>query len=192
MSQLPEHFSRDTFERLIGRALKLDDVRSDQISLAQAREIARELGISEAAWDAAIAERRQQRSSQPVHSIDSLTSIRSTAIAAVAFAAGALGGWLNGITNGDVDVAYGALLVLGGLELWSRARKVSARTAERCLDIWWLAIPAGMLVAFGGLRTDPVLFALGARVGTAAVTGLLPNVLQLLRGLRRSGSTSTA
>ena len=69
MSQLPEHFSRDTFERLIGRALKLDDVRSDQISLAQAREIARELGISDAAWDAAIAERRRPRSSQPVRAL---------------------------------------------------------------------------------------------------------------------------
>ena len=192
MSHLPEHFSRDTFERLIARALKLDDVRAEQISLAQAREIVRELGISETAWDAAIAERRHQPLLHRPRVYEQVTPLLATSILAVAFTAGALGGWLNRVAQGNADVAYGALLILGGLELWHRARWVSLRAAERCLDIWWLAIPAGMLVAFGGLRTDPLWFALGARVGTAVVTSLIPRFRSLLQEMRRSRATSTA
>lgn len=191
MSQLPDDISRNTLKRLVARALELDERRADRISLSQAREIARELGITEAAWDTAVAEQRRQVSAPRERASAGLGRLHAMLVAPVAFGAGALGGWLNGVAGGEADVAYGALLVLGGFELWTRARRASPRAAEASLDIWWLAIPAGMLVAFGGIRTDPVLFALCARLGTAVATTLIPRLLRSLRA-RRPPWTSTA
>lgn len=180
-----------TLERLVARALELEEFRSERISLSQAREIAKELGISESAWDAAVSERRRPDVTSTGVAGGVRSRLRLSLIGTLALAAGALGGWLNRVTGGDADVAYGALLVLGGLELWSRMRKESPRTAEVGLDIWWLGIPAGMLLAFGGIRTDPLLFAAFARWGTAAAVHLVPRLLRRLRAIGDTGVLNT-
>ena len=183
----PDSVSPETLERLVARALELEEFRNQRISLLQTREIAKELGISESAWDAAVSERRQPHVTAGRIAHRAVHWLRLSLIGTLAFAAGAVGGWLNRIAGGDADVAYGALLVLGGVELWSRMRKQSSQAAEASLDIWWLGIPAGMLVAFGGLRTDPLFFAAFARWGTAAAVHLVP---RLLRRLRANGNRS--
>lgn len=185
----PDSVSPKTLERMVARAIELEELRSERISLSQAREIAKELGISESAWDAAVSERSRPNAASGGTARSVLNRLRLSLIGTLAFAAGALGGWLNRMAGGDADVAYAALLVLGGWELWSRMRKESPRTAELSLDIWWLGIPAGMLVAFGGIRTDPLLFAAFARWGTAAVH-VLPRILRRLRATAASPSAA--
>jgi hypothetical protein len=175
-----ESVSPKTLERLVARALELDERRNERISLSQAREIAKELGISESAWDAAVSERRRPNVASGV-SRNVLNRLRLSLVGTLAVAAGALGGWLNRVAGGDADIAYGLLLVLGGVELWSRLRKESPQAAEVSLDIWWLGIPAGMFIAFGGIRTDPLWFAVFARWGTAAAVHLAPRLLRRWR-----------
>lgn len=105
-----------------------------------------------------------------------------TVVTAMAgLAAGVFGTWINRSFSGDLDVIYGALLVTGGIAAWLRARKHSEEDAFTALDAWWVTVPAGMLVAFGSLRTDPLLFAALARWGTGALVSRLPGLKQLLR-----------
>jgi hypothetical protein len=90
-----DDLSRDTLERLVGRAAELDQHDAERVSLAQAREIALELGISAAAWDAAVAE-RLQRTSGSVAAPRLRTRWVSLLTGGGGFAAGALGGRLAG------------------------------------------------------------------------------------------------
>ena len=107
---------------------------------------------------------------------------RNTALAAgLGFVAGAGGGWLNGAFNGDLDVAYAALLVTGGVVLSVRALRKSTEDAQTILDAWWVTVPLGMLAAFGGLRSDPLLFAALARWGTGWLITHLPRLLRIFR-----------
>ena len=192
MPESPKDLSRDSLELLVARALEFDEQGSERISLTKAREIARELGISEAAWNAAVAERvRTTPASAPVVRRTSV-HLRTLSIAGAGFGAGAIGGWLNRAFSGDADVVYGALLVAAGVVVWARSRAESAATAEARLDAWWVAVPAGMLLAFGGLRTDPLLFAAFARWGTAWATSHLPSVLRLFQESKSPASASTA
>ena len=192
MSESPKDLSRDSLDLLVARAIEIDEQGSQRLSLTKAREIGRELGISEAAWNAALAERaRATPASAPVVR-RTWVQLRTLATAAAGFGAGAIGGWLNRAFNADADVVYGALLVAAGVVVWARSRAESAGTAEAGLDAWWLAVPAGMLVAFGGLRTDPLLFAAFARWGTAWATLNLPRVLRLFQEPKSPASASTA
>ena len=186
MDQPTKEVSPDTLERLVARALELDEQRNDRISLTKAREIARELGISETAWDAAVAERMRSGESLSARS-SAWFRARTLLTAGAGFAAGALGTLLNRALNGDADVAYGALLVAVGVALSVRRRDETATTAQARLDAWWLSVPAGMLVAFGGIRTDPLLFAAFARWGTGWFMSHAP---RLLRRLTESESPS--
>ena len=54
---MDDPLSRTEFDRLIARASKLDADGIGQLDLERARAIALEVGISPAAWDAALAER---------------------------------------------------------------------------------------------------------------------------------------
>jgi hypothetical protein len=192
MSQPQDDISRDTLQRLVARALELDEHRTERVSLSKAREVARELGISDDAWDAAIAEHSEAPSMAVAAPRWARIDWRTILTAGAGVAAGALGGWMNGSFNGDADVAFGALLLVAGMVLWARARHESAEVAQARLDAWWLAVPVGMLVAFGEIRTDPLLFAAFSRWGTAWVTSRLPRLMRLLRDPEPPPSASTA
>jgi hypothetical protein len=111
-----------------------------------------------------------------------LTVSRTTAlVAGLGFVAGAGGGWLNAAFKGDLDVAYAALLVAGGVVLSARAQRESAEDAQTILDAWWVTVPVGMLAAFGGLRSDPLLFAALSRWGTGWLITHLPRLLRSFR-----------
>jgi hypothetical protein len=192
MPETPKDFSRDSLERLVARALELDEQGSERISLTQAREIARELGISETAWDAAVAERVRSGPVPVRVARGPWVGLQTLLTAGVGFGAGALGAWLNTAFNGDADVAYGALLVVAGAFVWARARGESTAAGTARLDAWWLAVPAGMLVAFGDIKTDPLLFAAFARWGTSWATSHLPRLLRLFHDTESPASPSTA
>jgi hypothetical protein len=173
--------SRDAFERLVARAIELDESHTDRISLTKAREIARDLGISEAAWESAIAERRVPSARSEVLHRESSFRWQTVLIAATGFGAGVLGTWLNRSFSGDLDVIYGALLLVGGFAAWFRSRKYSEEQAHTALDAWWVSVPAGMLLAFGSLRTDPLLFAALARWGTGALVTRFPRLQKMFQ-----------
>ena len=191
MSDPSKDVSRETLDRLIARAFELDEHRADRIRLTTAREIAAELGISEAAWDAAVAERTSKQR-KVVTPEPREWGLRTMVTGGIGFAAGALGGFLNGAFNGDLDVAYGAMLVVAGITIAARRNEESSRAATASLDAWWLAVPVGLLVALGGIRTDPLLFAAFARWGTGRFTGILPTILHVVRGAKSHPSSSTA
>ena len=189
MSEHSKDVSRDTLERLLTRAIELD-AETNRVSLTEAREIARGRGVSDEAWNAAVAER------YPHTTVDSeargvrLASLRTVLTAGFGFAAGIGAKWLNTTLSGDLDVIYGALLVAAAVVLAARARRASTEAVESTLDAWWVAVPAGMLAGFGGLRTDPLLFAALARWGTGWLSTHLPRFLHFFR--ESDVSTSTA
>jgi hypothetical protein len=186
MPESSREISRDTLERLVTRALESDEGDVERISLTKAREIARDLGISDAAWAAALAEDDSGLVTAANAEPRKWSHLRTALTAGLGFAAGAGGGWLNAEFRGDLDVAYAALLVAVGVLLSVRARRESAEAAQASLDAWWVAIPAGMMAAFGGLRTDPLLFAALARWGTGWVTEHLPRLFRFFPQSERS------
>ena len=192
MPESSREVSRETLERLVARAVELDEGGVERISLTKAREIVRDLGISDGAWEAALAEEGRALDAAANAEPRKWSHLRTALTAGLGFAAGAGGGWLNAEFRGDLDVAYAALLVAVGVVLSLRARRESAEAAQASLDAWWVAIPAGMLAAFGGLRTDPLLFAALARWGTGWVVAHLPRLSRFLRESEHPVTTSTA
>jgi len=175
-----DDLSRDTLERLVGRAAELDARAAERVSLAEARAIALELGISATAWDAAVAERRG-RSPDPVVSRGLDHRAVRLLTAGAGFIAGALGGWLNRMYIGDADVAYGALLVLGAVGLAAGFPKGKAPNALLNLAAWWLPIPAGMMLAMSEFLSDPLWFAASGWLGTAVLAWAFPHLRRLVR-----------
>ena len=192
MPESSREVSRDTLERLVARALESDEGGVERISLTSAREIVRDLGISDAAWAAALQEDGRVLVTTANAEPRKWSHLRTPLTAGLGFAAGAGGGWLNAEFRGDVDVAYAVLLVAIGVVLSVRAHRESAEAAQASLDAWWVAIPAGMLAAFGGLRTDPLLFAALARWGTGWMVAHLPRLSRFLREPEHRATTSTA
>lgn len=189
MSEHSTDVSRDTLERLLARASELD-AESYRFSLMEAREIARARGLSDDAWNAAVAEQYPHTAVEGDQPRVTLARLRTVLTAGLGFAAGAGAKWLNTTFSGDLDVVYGGLLVATGVLLAARARRESSEAVESILDAWWVAVPAGMLVSFGGLRTDPLLFAALARWGTGWMSTHLPRFWRFFR--ESDASTSTA
>ena len=189
MSEHSRDVSRDSLERLLARAGELD-ADSNRVSLMEAREIARSQGLSDEAWNAAVAERYPHTRTESEQPERRVAFLRTWLTAGFGFVAGAGAKWLNTRFSGDIDIVYGGLLVAVAVVLATRARRRSPETAESVLDAWWVAVPAGMLVAFGGLRTDPLLFAALARWGTGWLSTHLPRILRFFR--ESDASTSTA
>jgi hypothetical protein len=179
MSEHSRDVSRNTLARLLARAGELD-AAANRFSLTEARQIARARGVSDEAWNAAIAEYCQSAVERDQPGIRS-ASLSTMLTAVSGFAAGAGAKWLNTTFNGDADVVYGGLLIAAAVLLAARARRESPEAVERILDAWWVAVPAGILVSFGELRTDPLLFAALARWGTGWVATHLMRVGRFFR-----------
>lgn len=86
---------------------------------------------------------------------------------------------------------YGAFLVAVGVMVATRRHGESQKATTAQLDAWWLAMPAGLMVAFGGIRTDPLLFAAFARWGTGWARSHLPTLLRRVRDDESEPASST-
>lgn len=169
MSKPEELLSQETLQRIIARAAELDERRRDRVNLATARDIARELGISEEAWDAAVLEHRRSKRSRPAPN-HRLTAVRTGFMAALGLVAGTASVSFGTATD---DVAAGALLVAWSVLFAIRARRSKAPNVFTQLGAWWAAVPVGIMLASGEVLTDPIWFAALSFIGSAALARLL-------------------
>ena len=166
MIEQPASLSRVAFDRLIARAIKLDEEGNERIDLERARAIADELGISAPAWEAALRER-----GGAWEGVLQGTGVRLrgrlSLIALVGVAAGALSGALANqlgdgvLLLGGMAVAAAVGLVLDG---W---RRRSVRSTQVELATWWLSVPVGIMLGMRAFHGDPVVFASVAWAGCA-------------------------
>jgi len=168
MTEQPASLSRTAFDRLIARAIKLDEEGNERIDLERARAIADELGISAPAWEAALRERGWAREGGLQGGGLRLRG-RPSLVALVGLAAGALSGALANqlgdgvLLLGGVAIAAAVGLVLDG---W---RRRSVRSTQVELAAWWLSVPAGILLGMRAFHGDPVVFASVAWAGCASL-----------------------
>ena len=185
MSKPEELISQETLQRIVARAVELDERRRDRVNLATARDIARELGISEEAWDTAVLEYRRSRSNRPARSAR-LSALRTGFMAALGLVAGAASASFATVTD---DVAAGAVLVAWSILFAIRARRSTAPNVVTQLGAWWAAVPVGIMLARGEVLTDPIWFAALSFVGSAAQARFM---LPEPHGDGRSGPPSSA
>ena len=185
MSKPEELISQETLQRIVARAVELDERRRDRVNLATARDIARELGISEEAWDAAVLEYRRSKNirPQPNHR---LAGLRTAFMAALGLVAGAASVSFATVTD---DVAAGAALVAWSILFAIRARNSTTPNVFTQLAAWWAGVPVGIMLASGEVLTDPIWFAGFSFVGSAVLARFL---LHEPDGEGRSGPPSSA
>lgn len=162
----PSDLSQDAFERLLARAVQIDDAGHERIDLDRARAIALEVGVSAEAWEAALREIDQP---VPKHSATptpvahtTVNTPRSTlGVLSIALVGGVLG-TIAGFAAprlGDAVIAAGVLAIAGGVALAvkeSYLQRVRARSYA--LAAWWLAIPAGIMIGMREPHIDPIVF----------------------------------
>jgi hypothetical protein len=169
MSKRLPSLSQETFERLIARAIELDDAGNDRIEFERARAVAQELGISPAAWDAALRERELMAETAAVHDAAVARRRRPLMVALAGTVAGALAGVMaphldtGVLALGATAVAAGAALIVDG------ARRGASRDAQVDLAAWWLSLAAGIMAGMGEVHVDPAVFAGVSWVGCAAL-----------------------
>ena len=185
MPKPEELISQETLQRLVARAVELDDQRRERVNLATARDIARELGISEEAWDAAVLEYRRSRASRPARN-PRQSALRTAFMGAIGLVAGAASVSFGMVTD---DVAAGALLVAWSILFAIRARRSRTPNVFTQLGAWWAAVPLGIMLASGEVLTDPIWFAALSFAGSAALARLM---LHEPRDEGRSGPPSSA
>jgi hypothetical protein len=181
------------FERLIARASELDDRATARMTIAQGSAIARELGISQAAWDAAVRELAEPHPSvgPPVERVDARWRLFLVALVG-GVAAGLWGAAVNGGLRGW-DLPFGAALIAVSLALVTRGLRRRSATARHLeLVAWWLAIPVGLTVGAREYSTDVGWFAFLSWSGTALVGAAAPGLLRRLRWLRARLTPDTA
>ena len=188
MTKPEEPMSGETLQRLVARAIELEAQQMDAVSPARAREIAKELGISPRAWDAAVLEyRNSQRGRQKLNRTAS--SLRNPMMAGLGLAAGAAGAVIGGSTG---DVAASAILVTWSVAFAIRARNAEAPNVYTQLAAWWAGIPIGIMMVHGEVLTDPLWFAAFSWIGSSALARFMPFLLRHVRGDEPSGPPSTA
>lgn len=171
--------SQETFEKLIARASEIDAEGTQRIDLERARHIARELGITDEAWQAAVLERQAvvSAASEPEMTPDLRSHLFwSIGLAALGWAVGA-----GMVASPLSDLASGAAIVAGALAYvtWRWNRPVSW-TLLRLL-VFWVAVPVGIDVAAGELWTDPFWFAGWSMLACSVVALVIPRVIRRLR-----------
>ena len=168
MTEQPASLSRVAFDRLIARAIKLDEEGNERIDLERARAIADELGISASAWEAALRERGWAQEGG-LQGAGLRLRGRPLLVALVGLAAGALSGALANrlgdgvLLLGGMAVAAAVGLVLNG---W---RRRSVRSTQVELAAWWLSVPVGIMLGLRAFHGDPVVFASVAWAGCASL-----------------------
>lgn len=156
--------SEDTLKELVRRAAELDANAAGRIDLSRAKVIASEVGISTAAWDAAIQERSgaeygmdephafADRDDGKLHRVDVIV------VAALGLLVGAMMGFISKAGEGRMDIVTGAVTIAATLGMtWKTFR--GSRRSPVYITAWWLAVPVGIMLGFGKLLTDPLWFA---------------------------------
>lgn len=192
-----EKLSQDTFERLIARAGEIDAEGKQRIDVTRAAEIARELGISDDAWGAALREHRRVNDEAPGAELRGGAPSKSKQVMAVALAIGAglAAGVVMGVTSEWIrgwDFWAGATLLASSLAFVAASRKsplphTLARTA-----LFWIAVPAGVMIGYGELLTDPIWFGVWSWIACAAVAFAWPRLLRRIGTPGRIASTPGA
>ena len=188
MTKPEEVISPDTLQRLVARAMELEEQGRESVSPVRAREIAQELGISPGAWEAAVLEYRNTRRGMRKRN-RAASSLRTLAMAGLGLAAGAAA---TVIGNKADDVVAGAVLVTWSVAFAIRARKAKEPNVYTQLAAWWAGIPIGMMLAHGEVLTDPLWFAAFSWIGSAALARAMPFLLRHLRGDESPGPPSKA
>jgi hypothetical protein len=169
MTEESSSLSRVGFDRVIARALELDEEGSDRIDLGRAQAIAHELGIGASAWEAALREQAAAAEAAAARRARLRLRGRAALVALVGLVTGGLAGaQANQLTDGvlllgGAAVAAGVALAVNGI----RHRSVRGTQAE--LGAWWLSVPAGIMLGMGEFHGDPMVFAAAAWVGCAAL-----------------------
>lgn len=167
----------ETLERLIERAMELDEHRNVTIAPAHAREIAIELGIDAAAWDAAMLEHARSR---PAPAAVTLTpqGVSQAILSAIGgLGAGGVMGAVSAASTGDDIVAGGALIAASlGLAI-RQALHRPRHDAQASIAGWWSAAAAGIMLGEGQLTGDVLWFAGISWLGCATIAAVIPDLL---------------
>ena len=169
MTEHMASLSRVAFDRIIARAIRLDEEGLERIDVERARAIASELGVSAPAWDAALHEWEAAAQADTARGAARRLRGRLSIIALVGGVAGGLSGALAGRSEdgvlylGAAAVAAGVALVVDGV------RRRSARSTHVDLAVWWLAVPVGIMLGMGQAHGDPLVFAATSWAGCAAL-----------------------
>lgn len=169
MTEPTSGLSRLGFDRLISRALELEEEGNEQIDLERARAIASELGISAAAWEAAV----REREAAAARSARLRLRGRAALVALVGLVTGGLGGAMASRLADGVPVLGGVAVAVGVALAVSGIRRRSMRGTQTELAAWWLSVPAGIMLGLGELHGDPMVFASTAWVGCASLSVIL-------------------
>lgn len=162
----PSDLTQDAFERLLARAVQIDDAGHERIDLDRARAIALEVGVSAGAWEAALREMHPPiptRSATPTPVAHASASASRSwngplSIALVGGVLGAVAGFAAP-RLGDAVIAAGVFAIAAGVALAvkeSYQQRVRARSYA--LAAWWLAVPAGIMIGMREPHIDPIVF----------------------------------
>ena len=146
--------TRDEFDRLVARAVELEEAGPERVTMSRAGQIAAELGITPAAWEAAALEFSVNPSGLPDTHGGSPSAARTLAVMGFGFAAGFTSGAFGA---SDVYFAAGMWAVAAAIAVTgSRSRSRVATILE--LAAWWMAVPIGIMVGASKFLTDPIWF----------------------------------
>ena len=187
MAKPEDVMSPDTLQRLVARAIELEEQGRESVTSARAREIAQELGISPVAWDAAVLEYRSAKRGMRKPN-RAASSLRTMLMAGLGLTAGAAAAVIGGSTG---DVAAGAVLVAWSVAFAARARNAEGPNVYTQLAAWWAGIPIGMMLQHGEVLADPLWFAALAWIGSSAFARFMPFLLRQVHGDESSGPPST-
>jgi hypothetical protein len=168
MNEAKPTVTRPDFEALIGRALAIQERADERVDLARARAIALELGVSPAAWDETLEERRlatHAPASPPASRVPFPKPLSVAVLSSMSVRALAVTGTLLGATAavvasrlGGIDAPLGvAGFVLGSLIAAESSRRDPSRWRAR-IGTWWTSLTIGMMVGIGGLHPDPMVY----------------------------------
>ena len=178
MSGKSKALSQDTFDRVLARAVELDEQGSTRLSAVRAREIALDVGVSPAAWDEAVSEdaarQRVRRSKENgVNALGWHQLLIVTASLGLGISTGARYE-SPFVAEGMVGVATAGLIAAVALALLgiNTVRRSWSRLHVD-LPLWWLPFPVGFSLGLGRLFDDPFAFAIFGWLGSAAIGGLI-------------------
>lgn len=165
MTEPTSGLSRIGFDRLIARALELEEAGNEQIDLERARAIATELGISASAWEGALREREVGAA----RSARLRRRGRAALVALAGLVTGGLGGAFASQSGDGVLLLGGAAVAVGVALAVNGIRRRSMRGTQAELAAWWLSVPVGIMLGLGEPHGDPMVFASAAWVGCASL-----------------------
>jgi hypothetical protein len=184
--------SEERLKELVARAAVLDDEARQRVDLSRAKVIATEVGISTAAWDAAIEELSlDEPESFELHAFadvdDGKLHWRDPLVVAVlGLLVGAMMGFISQSSAGRFDVLTGACTIAATLGMaWKSF--LGSRRSRVYITAWWAAVPIGIMIGFGRVLTDPVWFA-GLSWTTTMALSAAVNYLRRKLKLRESAA----